>query len=227
MSCCWKSRICSATSRPRAPPSAWLRRCAKPSSTRTRTAASTSRATRPCSTTCGCGTGALSTTLSARASLCAPTLYADTDVDRYIIDGKLRQTLLAPRELDLNQLGEAQNSWINSSTTYTHGYGLVLAEASRITPTGLPELLIRDAPVQVETPSLKLTRPEIYFGEAAHEPVFAPTKQLEFNYPADTRRQDSLRRPGRLLHRLTGVAHRSRDCRGRLEYLPLRRHHAR
>ena len=113
-----------------------------------------------------------------------PYAYADTDVDRYTIDGKLRQTLLAPREMDLNQLGEAQNSWINSSTTYTHGYGLVLAEASRISPTGLPELLIRDAPVRVETPSLKLTRPEIYFGEAAHEPVFAPTKQLEFNYPA-------------------------------------------
>jgi uncharacterized membrane protein (UPF0182 family) len=113
-----------------------------------------------------------------------PYAYADTDVDRYNIDGKLRQTLLAPREMDLNQLGEAQNSWINSSTTYTHGYGLVLAEASRISPTGLPELLMRNAPVQVETPSLKLTRPEIYFGEAAHEPVFAPTKQLEFNYPA-------------------------------------------
>ncbi len=113
-----------------------------------------------------------------------PYAYADTDVDRYMIDGKLRQTLLAPRELDLNQLGEAQNSWINTSTTYTHGYGLVLAEASRISPTGLPELLIRNAPVQVETPSLKLTRPEIYFGESAHEPVFAPTKQLEFNYPA-------------------------------------------
>jgi hypothetical protein len=113
-----------------------------------------------------------------------PYMYAATDVDRYIIDGQLRQTLLAPRELDLNQLGEAQNSWINTSTTYTHGYGLVLAEANRITPTGLPELLIRNAPVQVQTPSLKLTRPEIYFGEAAHEPVFAPTKQLEFNYPA-------------------------------------------
>ncbi len=113
-----------------------------------------------------------------------PYAYADTDVDRYTIDGKLRQTLLAPREMDLNQLGEAQNSWINSSTTYTHGYGLVLAEASRISPTGLPELLIRDAPAQVETPSLKLTRPEIYFGENSHEPVFAPTKQLEFNYPA-------------------------------------------
>lgn len=113
-----------------------------------------------------------------------PYAYADTDVDRYIIDGKLRQTLLAPRELDLGQLGDAQNSWINVNVTYTHGYGLVLAEASRITPAGLPELLIRDTPPVISTPSLKLTRPEIYFGEQAHEPVFAPSQQLEFNYQA-------------------------------------------
>ncbi len=113
-----------------------------------------------------------------------PYMYADTDVDRYILDGKLRQTLLAPRELDLNQLGDAQNSWVNVNTTYTHGYGLVLAEASRLSPAGLPDLLIRDAPVQVLDPSLKLTRPEIYFGEQAHEPVFAPSQQLEFNYQA-------------------------------------------
>src|SRR5580658_4081707 len=56
-----------------------------------------------------------------------PYAYADTDVDRYMIEGKLRQTLLAPHDMDLNQLGEAQNSWINSALTFTHGYGLVLA----------------------------------------------------------------------------------------------------
>ncbi len=113
-----------------------------------------------------------------------PYAYADTDVDRYNIDGKMRQTLLAPRELDLGQLGDAQNSWINANVTYTHGYGLVLALASRITPAGLPELLIRDTPPMISTPSLQLTRPEIYFGEQAHEPVFAPSAQLEFNYQA-------------------------------------------
>jgi uncharacterized membrane protein (UPF0182 family) len=113
-----------------------------------------------------------------------PYAYADTDVDRYQINGQLRQTLLAPRELDLSQLGEARNSWINANLTFTHGYGLVLAEASRISPAGLPDLLIKDAPVTVLTPSLKLTRPEIYYGEAAHEPVFVETKYPEFNYPS-------------------------------------------
>src|SRR5262249_15947715 len=66
----------------------------------------------------------------------------------------------------------------------THGYGLVLAEANRITPDGLPELFIQNAPPEIKTQSLKLTRPEIYYGEAPHEPVFVRTAQPEFNYPA-------------------------------------------
>ena len=56
-----------------------------------------------------------------------------------------------------------RGTWVNSALTFTHGYGLVLAEASRITATGLPELLVKSAPIEVLTPSLKVTRPEIYF----------------------------------------------------------------
>ena len=113
-----------------------------------------------------------------------PYAYADTDVDRYQIDGQMRQVLLAPRELDLSQLGDAQSRWVISHTIYTHGYGLALAEASRISPSGLPELLIRNAPVEVLTPSLKLTRPEIYYSEQSRDPVFVRTTQPEFNYPS-------------------------------------------
>jgi uncharacterized membrane protein (UPF0182 family) len=49
----------------------------------------------------------------------------------------------------LNQLGDATEiAGINSTLTFTHGYGLALAEASRITSAGLPELLVRNAPVE-------------------------------------------------------------------------------
>jgi uncharacterized membrane protein (UPF0182 family) len=113
-----------------------------------------------------------------------PYTYADTDVDRYTINGNLRQVLLAPRELDLNQLGDARHLWVNSALTFTHGYGLVLAEASRITSTGLPELLVKSAPIEVLTPSLHVTKPEIYFSETSQEPVFVRTAQPEFNYPS-------------------------------------------
>ena len=45
-------------------------------------------------------------------------------------------------------------------------------------------MLIDNAPPEIKTGSLKLTRPEIYYGEVTHEPVFVNTAQEEFNYPS-------------------------------------------
>jgi uncharacterized membrane protein (UPF0182 family) len=109
--------------------------------------------------------------------------FHDTDVDRYTIDGQYRQVLLSPRELDITQLPGTQSSWINPHFIYTHGYGLVLAEVSKLTPDGQPVYLIQDMPPEVKTPSLKVTRPEVYYGELQHEPVFVDTAQEEFDFP--------------------------------------------
>ena len=68
------------------------------------------------------------------------------DVDRYTIDGQYRQVLLSSRELDITQLPGTQSSWINPHFIYTHGYGLVLAEVSKITPDGQPVYLVQDMP---------------------------------------------------------------------------------
>jgi uncharacterized membrane protein (UPF0182 family) len=111
-----------------------------------------------------------------------PFTYADIDVDRYSIGGQIRQVLVAPRELALAQVGEAGQRWINKHFTYTHGYGVVVAEANQITPAGLPVLFVQDAPPEIKTPDLKLTRPEIYYGEQSHSPVFVRTRQPEFSY---------------------------------------------
>jgi hypothetical protein len=113
-----------------------------------------------------------------------PYIYHDTDVDRYDIDGQVRQVLISPRELDIRQLGPAGGNWINTHLMYTHGYGIVMAEANRITPDGLPLLFIKNAPPEVTTKSLKFTQPELYYSEVAHEPVYVNTNQQEFNYPS-------------------------------------------
>jgi hypothetical protein len=105
------------------------------------------------------------------------------DVDRYIIDGQPRQVLLSARELDITQLPGTQSSWVNPHFVYTHGYGLVLAEVAKITPEGQPVYLIKDMPAAISTTSLKLTRPELYYGELQQEPVFVETAQQEFDYP--------------------------------------------
>ncbi|MCU1328843.1 MAG: hypothetical protein JWN34_4213 [Bryobacterales bacterium] len=109
--------------------------------------------------------------------------FHGTDVDRYTIDGQYRQVLLSPRELDITQLPGTQASWINPHFIYTHGYGLVLAEVSKLTPEGQPVYLIQDMPPAVKPTSMKVERPELYFGELQHEPVFVETAQQEFNYP--------------------------------------------
>jgi uncharacterized protein len=109
--------------------------------------------------------------------------FHDTDVDRYTIDGQPRQVMLSPRELEISQLPGTQSGWINPHFIYTHGFGLVLAEVSKITPDGQPVYLIEDMPPLIKTPSLKVERPELYYGELQHEPVFVDTAQQEFNYP--------------------------------------------
>jgi len=123
-------------------------------------------------------------TITQRQALRTYYTFHDSDVDRYNIDNEYKQVLLAPRELDINQLPDAKANWINPALTYTHGYGLVLSEVSKMTPDGLPVLSIYDAPPVVATKSLKLTRPEIYYGEVTHEPVFVHTALEEFNYPS-------------------------------------------
>jgi uncharacterized membrane protein (UPF0182 family) len=110
--------------------------------------------------------------------------FHDTDVDRYTIDGQYRQVLLSPRELDITQLPGTQSSWINPHFIYTHGYGLVFAEVNRLTPDGQPVYIIQDMPPVVKAQSLKVERPELYYGELQHEPVFVDTAQQEFNYPS-------------------------------------------
>ena len=128
--------------------------------------------------------GAFHNTITQIQALRPYYVFSDTDVDRYTIDGAYRQVLLTPRELDINQLPGASKSWINPHFVYTHGYGAVLAPVSKLTPDGLPVLLIENAPPEIKTPSLKLTRPEIYYGEVVQEPVFVRTAQPEFNYPS-------------------------------------------
>ncbi len=111
--------------------------------------------------------------------------FPDTDVDRYTINGRLKQVLLSPREIDVRQLpADAQQSWINPHFIYTHGFGAVVSEINKTTPDGLPVLLIADAPPEIRSPGFKLTRPEIYYGESTHDPVFVNTLREEFDYPS-------------------------------------------
>jgi len=91
--------------------------------------------------------------------------------------------MLATRELNVAKLPESSRTWINEKLIYTHGYGLTMNAVNGFTPEGLPALLLKDMPVQSATPSLTVTRPEVYFGEMTNTDVYVKTRQQEFNYP--------------------------------------------
>jgi uncharacterized protein len=111
--------------------------------------------------------------------------FPETDVDRYFPNGRIKQVLLSPRELDVSQLSaEASQSWINPRFIYTHGFGVVMSEVNKITSDGLPVLLIENAPPEVKAPGFQITRPEIYYGGKTQDPVFVHTAREEFDYPS-------------------------------------------
>jgi uncharacterized protein len=109
--------------------------------------------------------------------------FPDIDIDRYEIDGTMRQVMLATRELSLEKLPESSRNWINEKLIYTHGYGITMNPVNGFTPEGLPTLMLSNMPIQSTVPSIKVTRPEIYFGELTNSDVYVKTRQQEFNYP--------------------------------------------
>jgi uncharacterized membrane protein (UPF0182 family) len=109
--------------------------------------------------------------------------FPDIDIDRYNINGTMRQVMLAVRELNVERLPESSRNWINEKLVYTHGYGITMNPVNGFTPEGLPDLILSDMPVQSTIPNLKVTRPEIYFGELTNADVYVRTRQQEFNYP--------------------------------------------
>ncbi len=108
--------------------------------------------------------------------------FRSVDNDRYRINGELRQVMLSPRELSAESL--PGRNWINEHFTYTHGFGLTLGPVDEVTPQGQPVLYIKNIPPASSVPSLKIDRPEIYFGELSNDRVYVKTNTREFDYPS-------------------------------------------
>jgi uncharacterized membrane protein (UPF0182 family) len=91
------------------------------------------------------------------------------DVDRYRIEGRERDLVVAPREIALEGLPDASKNWANEHTVYTHGYGMIAAYGNQRNAADVPQLndgkpvwAERDIP---PVGQLGKYRPQIYFGE--------------------------------------------------------------
>ena len=90
----------------------------------------------------------------------------DLDVDRYEIDGRTQQVLVGAREL--NTAGIPNRTWVSRHLLYTHGCGLVVAPASKVTVDGRP----------IYT-NLDVKRPELYFGEGLDSYALVNSREIE------------------------------------------------
>jgi uncharacterized membrane protein (UPF0182 family) len=103
--------------------------------------------------------------------------FNDVDVDRYTVDGRVTQTIVSARELNVGDL--PRNSWVNRHLEYTHGYGAVVSPANAVTADGNPEFLVKDVP---PTGAPEITEPQIYYGEALSGFSVVRTRQDEIDY---------------------------------------------
>ena len=105
--------------------------------------------------------------------------FRNVDSDRYTVDGRLRQVLVAARELDSENLPVDAQNWVNQRLQYTHGYGVAMSPATEFTQgEGRPEFFIQDIPIQSRLP---INQPEIYYGESPINYTIVNTKLPEVN----------------------------------------------
>ena len=109
--------------------------------------------------------------------------FTDVDVDRYLIGGEKRQMMLATREINEEKLPPSSRNWVNERLIYTHGYGLTMNTANGFDAEGMPKFVLSNMPIEFSAPGIKVTRPEIYFGQKTDSSVYVKTKRMEFNYP--------------------------------------------
>ncbi|MCL1922338.1 MAG: UPF0182 family protein [Propionibacteriaceae bacterium] len=106
------------------------------------------------------------------------------DVDRYVIDGKQTDVVLAAREMSHAGLDAGVQNWNNLHTVYTHGYGLVAAYGNKRQGDGQPEWLARDIP---SVGPLVAQEPRIYHGEMTNTYVIVGREDgqdaIEFDTP--------------------------------------------
>jgi len=105
--------------------------------------------------------------------------FHDVDIDRYDINGRYRQVMLAARELSPDKLASQAQNWVTRRLQFTHGYGLAMSPVNEIVGEGLPNLLVKDIPPQGD---LKIDKPQIYYGEVNGGYVIVKTTAQEFDY---------------------------------------------
>lgn len=108
------------------------------------------------------------------------------NADRCEIDGKVEDTVIAAREVNV----DPTDTWVNQHINYTHGYGLVAAYGNRVAAGGRPDFMLGGIPTSGSLITDKDYEPRIYFGEnsrptrlSADRTKAGPTRNLTAQVP--------------------------------------------
>lgn len=131
-------------------------------------------------------------------------------MDRFVVDGQLRDFVVAARELDPNALQQNQQDWINRHTVYTHGNGFIAAQANQVdevardvgsTRGGYPVYTVSDLQSNAraaesenaEELGIKVDQPRVYYGpliasatDGADYAIVGDTGDGSVEYDTDT-----------------------------------------
>jgi hypothetical protein len=105
------------------------------------------------------------------------------DIDRYTVNGKTQDYVVAVRELDQSNLRPDQQNWINLHLTYTHGNGFVAAPANVVAGGGLPQFAVKDLPQTGPGGDFATDRTQVYYGERSPSYSIVNSKQPEIDGP--------------------------------------------
>jgi hypothetical protein len=108
--------------------------------------------------------------------------FRDVDIDRYVINGKYTEVMLAARELNISSVAESAQTWVNQHLKFTHGAGLAMSPVNTMDSEGMPIFYIKNIPAKSDV-GIKVDQPAIYYGEEPDNYAVVNSATPEFDYP--------------------------------------------
>jgi uncharacterized protein len=113
--------------------------------------------------------------------------FADVDVDRYELNGEVRQVMLSARQLAYDRISP---TFVNQYLLYTHGYGVAMSPVAEVAEGAEPVYWIKDLPPQSSV-GINITRPAIYYTTSWHPRLIERISPPEFVRDAAQQREQT------------------------------------
>ena len=116
--------------------------------------------------------------------------FNDGDIINYTINGKNIPIFITAREIDKNRLPD--KTYLNTTYRYTHGYGVVMNPINKFTRDGQVDFLLSGLVHKSVDDNLKISRPEIYYGELTKDHVIVDARgfdEIDYDGTKSTRYQ--------------------------------------